>query len=122
MVRPRIYFESAFVGRKRELEELLQSLALTIERHGRIILISGEDGLGKTRLVTHFLGSLSERVPITKLTGQCLEDSGKPYYPFIEAFNAYFELHTTKKETARTQKTDNKPNFKEKRCFWITLK
>ena len=112
MVKSRIYFEPAFVGRSRELEELLQSLASAIEGHERIILISGEDGIGKTRLVTHFLGSLSERVPITTLTGQCLKDSGKPYYPFLEAFNAYFESQTKKKEVVPSQKTDNKLNLK----------
>ncbi len=111
MVKSRIYFESAFVGRNRELEELLQSLAFAIESHGRIILISGEDGLGKTRLVNHFLGSLSERVSITTLTGQCLKDSGKPYYLFLEAFNTYFESQTKKKEVAPSQKTDNKLNL-----------
>ena len=100
------------MGRNREQEELLQSLALAIERHGRIILISGEAGLGKTRLITHFLGSLSERVPITILTAQCLEDLGKPYYPFLEAFNAYFESQTKKKEFAPSQKTDNKLDLK----------
>jgi predicted ATPase len=111
MVKSRIFFESAFVGRNRELEELLQSLASAMERHGQIILISGEAGLGKTRLVTHFLGSLSERVPITTLTGQCLKDSGKPYYPFLEAFNANFESQTKKKEFTSSQKTDSKLNF-----------
>lgn len=112
MLKSRIYSESAFVGRSKELEELLQSLALAIEGHGRITLISGEDGLGKTRLVTHFLGALSERVPITKLTGHCLKDSGKPYYPFLEAFNTYFESQTKKKETPPLQKTDNELNLK----------
>jgi Cdc6-like AAA superfamily ATPase len=39
-----------FVGRERELSELSHALDEICEGHGRLFLISGEPGIGKTRL------------------------------------------------------------------------
>jgi hypothetical protein len=79
-------FEPAFIGRNRELEELLESLALTLEGRARFLIISGEAGIGKTTLINHFLDSLSEKLSVKVLRGCCLKNPISPYYPFIEAF------------------------------------
>ena len=78
--------EPDFVGRNRELEELLQSLASAIDGRGRFLVVSGETGIGKSRIVNHFLSSLSESLPVTVLKGHCLKNPPSPYYPFLEAF------------------------------------
>ena len=42
------------VGRKRELQVLKQLLNAASDGHGRLVLISGEAGIGKTALVEDF--------------------------------------------------------------------
>ena len=46
--RPRSY--NGFVGRERELAELRAGLDEVSAGHGRLFLLSGEPGVGKTRL------------------------------------------------------------------------
>ncbi|MFQ6028435.1 MAG: AAA family ATPase, partial [Dehalococcoidia bacterium] len=40
---------SSFVGRRREMEELTAALKDTISGQGRIVMLVGEPGIGKTR-------------------------------------------------------------------------
>ena len=82
--------EPVLVGRERELEELQSLLNSAVEGKGTTVFISGEAGSGKTRLAREFLGSLRKKERATVLTGWCLSDAAVPYFPFIEAFNAYF--------------------------------
>ena len=46
------------VGRQAELSFLLDRWALTGERHGQVVLLSGEPGIGKSRLVRELRASL----------------------------------------------------------------
>jgi predicted ATPase len=86
LIHSGFYSEPVFVGRNRELEELLKSLALTMEGRGKFLIVSGESGIGKTRLVNHFLDSLNEKLPVKVLKGHCLKNPFSPYHPFLEAF------------------------------------
>jgi AAA ATPase domain len=49
-----VLLQRAFVGRERELVELRQGLADALAGAGRLFLISGEPGIGKTRLAEEF--------------------------------------------------------------------
>ncbi len=49
--------ESDFIGRGHELNTLERAYADVLEGHGRLVLISGETGIGKSRLIRHFLYS-----------------------------------------------------------------
>jgi len=44
----------AFIGRRREIEELLQRRRDAAEGRGRIVLVGGEAGIGKSRLLRQF--------------------------------------------------------------------
>ena len=46
--------DAAFVGRERELAELRAGLDDVGSGHGRLFLLSGEPGIGKTRLAEQF--------------------------------------------------------------------
>ena len=92
----RVLAEPVLVGRERELEELQRYLELAIEGKGTTIFVSGEAGTGKTRLVNEFLNSAKQKKSITTLTGWCLYNAGIPYFPFIEAFSAYFSTLSKK--------------------------
>jgi tetratricopeptide (TPR) repeat protein len=95
--------KQVFIGRNRELDELLQELATAIEGRGRVLLISGKVGSGRTTLINHFLSSLSERVSISTLTSQCIPNYKTPYYPFNEAFEKYSEA----KKKSASEKENN---------------
>ena len=82
--------DPVLVGRISELEELQHHLDLAVQGKGGTVFVSGEAGSGKTRLVKEFLGSSKQKREINGLSGWCLSNSGVPYFPFIEAFNAYF--------------------------------
>ncbi len=72
-----------FVHREGELAQLRRLLDRTVEGHGALVLISGEAGVGKTRLVEQFLGQARQRNVLT-FTGHCYEDAGTPPYgPFV---------------------------------------
>jgi len=77
------------VGREYELELLESNLRVAAEGKGTTVFVSGEAGSGKSKLAREFLESAKNR-GITVLAGWCLSDAAVPYFPFIEAFNAYF--------------------------------
>ena len=70
--------------------EALASLAAALDRaragERQLVVVSGEAGLGKTRLVETFLASLRGGDVVTT-TGQCLApfDGGEPWSPLLEA-------------------------------------
>jgi class 3 adenylate cyclase len=73
-----------FVGRTRELDELLGALADAVAGRGSLSLICGEPGIGKTRLIT----TVAERAEArgwAVLVGRCWEGGGAPaYWPWIQ--------------------------------------
>jgi len=85
----KVLAEPAFVGREQELAVLEHHLKLATEGKGTTVFISGEAGAGKTRLTTEFL-KRARKKGITTLAGWCLSNAAVPYFPFFEAFNAYF--------------------------------
>jgi len=72
-----------FVGRARELAQLQASLAQLAEGHGGIVLVEGEPGIGKTRLLRELLREAQSRgLPL--LATKCYEiERAMPYQPVI---------------------------------------
>jgi KaiC/GvpD/RAD55 family RecA-like ATPase/tetratricopeptide (TPR) repeat protein len=81
--------EPVLVGRECELEELQRCLDSAVEGMGTTVFVSGEAGSGKTRLTTEFLSMVKKR-GVAVLAGWCLGNAAVPYFPFVEAFDAYF--------------------------------
>ena len=69
------------IGRESELAQLRSALADTLLGLPQGVLVSGEAGIGKTRLLEEFLASASEEALV--LTGQCVDLGavGAPYAP-----------------------------------------
>ena len=100
--------EPVLVGREQELTKLKHHLRLVTEGTGTTILISGEAGTGKSRLVNEFLNYAKQEREITTVTGWCLRNAAIPYFPFIEAFNAYFTTRKGEKKVAKhTEKEES---------------
>jgi serine/threonine protein kinase/tetratricopeptide (TPR) repeat protein len=72
------------VARESELAELVKVLERMLSGHGGLVLLSGESGVGKTRLARE-LHRLGRGRGCLVLTGQCFEQQGAPPYgPFVE--------------------------------------
>ena len=81
--------DSVLVGREHELEALQQSLDLAVKGKGTTVFVSGEAGAGKTRLTQEFL-EIAKKMGVAVAAGWCFCNSAIPYFPFLEAFDAYF--------------------------------
>ena len=73
----------SFVGRAAEWSELCGALAEAASGRGHLCLISGEPGIGKTRLCSE-LGVEAQAQEVAVLIGHCLEQEAVPYLPFVE--------------------------------------
>jgi transcriptional regulator with AAA-type ATPase domain/tetratricopeptide (TPR) repeat protein len=79
---------STFVGRDRELELLSSRLDSAIRGRGQIVGISGEAGIGKSRLIYEFRESLAGK-GVTCLEGQChSHGTAVPYLPILDVIRA----------------------------------
>jgi len=67
----------ALVGRMREFAVLAGALASARAGAGRIVLLVGDPGIGKTRLAEEFTREARER-DFEVLTGRCYEGAGAP--------------------------------------------
>ena len=74
-----------FVGRERELQSLDERLDETLALGGKVVLVSGEPGVGKTRLVEELSRRAEERGFVVGW-GRSWEEEGTPaYYPWRQA-------------------------------------
>ncbi len=84
---------SSFVGRQNELKQLRLGLESAKAGKGRIIFITGEAGVGKTRLAEELI-NLKIPFKYEFLKGQCIYHEGvDPYLPFIDMFKGYLTEH-----------------------------
>lgn len=76
-----------FVGRTAELAQLSAALQDASTGRGATMLVAGDAGIGKTRLVAELTRQAGAAGALV-LTGRCLDlvGSGLPYLPFAEAF------------------------------------
>jgi class 3 adenylate cyclase/tetratricopeptide (TPR) repeat protein len=75
---------TALVGRNREQELLLGKLTQAVGGHGGLVLLGGEPGIGKTRLV-EALGEEARKRSVQVLWGRCWESEGAPpFWPWVE--------------------------------------
>jgi tetratricopeptide (TPR) repeat protein len=75
---------TTFVGREQELAQLRNLLQQAMEGRGRIAMISGDAGVGKTRLATE-VATQAWRSGVRMLVGKCYDqDDALPYGPFVE--------------------------------------
>lgn len=80
---------SILVGRTREQARLREELAAVTAGRGRLVVVDGEAGIGKTTLardLVHEAGSRGVRI----LTGHCYDRiNAPPYGPWLELFESY---------------------------------
>jgi DNA-binding SARP family transcriptional activator/tetratricopeptide (TPR) repeat protein len=78
----------AFVGRERELAELVAGLDDAFAGRGRLFLLGGEPGIGKSRLAEELIADATAR-GARILVGRCWEAGGAPaYWPWVQSLRA----------------------------------
>jgi class 3 adenylate cyclase len=81
-----------FIGRRKELERLIDCFGRVKAGHGQVVSIVGDAGIGKSRIVLEFRKSIGNQDLIC-LEGQCLiSGQSTPYLVFIEIMKEYFEI------------------------------
>ena len=89
---------SRFIGRERELAELKEGLDDAIAGVGRLFLISGEPGIGKTRLAEE-IASIAARRGLVALWGRCSADGTRAYGLFAQILRDCFARRGSKDST-----------------------
>ena len=80
---------STFVGREPELAELAAGLDDALAGRGRLFLLAGEPGIGKSRLAEELTARARAR-GARVLVGRCWEAGGAPaYWPWVQSLRAY---------------------------------
>ncbi len=94
-------WRGAFVGRVAELNDLRAGLEAAIAGHGRLFLLSGEPGIGKSRLADELTREARVRGAHI-LSGRCWESGGAPaYWPWVQSLRAY--VRQASSETLRAE-------------------
>ena len=84
----------SFVGRQREMGELKVALEDAMSGRGRLVMLVGEPGIGKTRTAQE-LGAHAESQGGLVLWGRCYEEEGAPsYWPWLQPLRSYIQQQT----------------------------
>ena len=79
----------SFVGRQQEMADLREALEDARSGRGRLVMLVGEPGIGKSRAARE-IGTYAELRGSRILWGRCYEEQGTPaYWPWIQAIRAY---------------------------------
>jgi class 3 adenylate cyclase len=89
--------EGVFVGRESEVDRLRKALEDAFEGRGRLMMLVGEPGIGKTRTAQE-LGTYARVRGARVLVGRSYEGEGAPaYWPWLQMARAY--IHDADPET-----------------------
>jgi len=83
---------TTFVGRDAEMAALSTAIEQMRMRHGRVVAIVGEPGLGKSRLIREFTRSQGGDDCIVLEAASMSSDGAASYRPLIELLKAYLEI------------------------------
>ena len=83
--------DDVFVGRQLEMDTLITALDDAVAGRGRLVMLAGEPGIGKTRM-TQELASYAENQGALVLWGWCYEgDGAPPYWPLAQPLRTYIQ-------------------------------
>src|SRR3974390_3476453 len=85
-----LYLEQPFGGRENELRQLQGAFDAAARGNGRLVMLVGEPGIGKTALSDQLSTFVSASGGLA-LVGHCYEEGSfrPPYQPFVEVLGTY---------------------------------
>lgn len=97
------------IGRKTEIIKLLQAFKEADQGHGRVVVVEGGSGTGKSKIIEQFLGITKPQKCLVLMARCTPREKMVPYSPFIEALEAAFskELPTGSLESIKDVVKDN---------------
>jgi class 3 adenylate cyclase len=93
---------SRFIGRHGELEQLRAAFARAKTGQGQLVSVTGEPGLGKSRLFYEFKRLAHGCVLLE--TSAVSYGSNSPYLPVIELLKSYFQIQSHDDERTRRER------------------
>jgi serine/threonine protein kinase len=110
MMMPRVAL-SPFIGRESELAELQRRLNVAISGECQFVVLSGEPGVGKTRLLDE-IELLAKARKLLLLHGRSIEQDGAfPYQGFCEAIQEFFRQRDSTSLPALIDLSDIAPDL-----------
>ena len=94
--------KTPFVDRDRAMGVLKWLVKGTVQNKGNLVLVEGEIGIGKTRLVEEIYKWIhdTEDMHLRFISSKCLHyGSGDPYLPFLDALRGYYERELDRHDT-----------------------
>ncbi|MEP7178041.1 MAG: AAA family ATPase [Pseudonocardiales bacterium] len=87
------------IGRAAELDTLLAAVQNASQGVSSVVVLDGDAGVGKTRLLSELVIAATEQGVLTFI-GHCVDlgDAPPPYLPFTEAFGRYAAEHPVQAE------------------------
>ena len=102
-----------FVGRHLELQALGEALERAGGGHGQLVAVSGEPGMGKSRLIYEFSnGPLTEGWRVLE-TGAVSYGQTTPYLPIRDLLKSYFQIDDQDDERKIQEKVDKRLTWDE---------
>src|SRR5262249_9310091 len=86
---------TGFVGRRAEMEQLERVQARAEQRHGQVVTIIGEPGLGKSRLLHEYLRSHRTSHWLVLQTASVSYRTATSYQPVIDLLQIYFKIEVS---------------------------
>jgi DNA-binding CsgD family transcriptional regulator/RecA/RadA recombinase len=85
--------KTVFVGRQLEMGELMDALQDVLAGRGRVVMLAGEPGIGKTR-VAQELTAYATLNGAQALWGRChFAEGAPPYWPWVQVIRSYVREH-----------------------------
>ncbi len=97
----------AFVGREHDMAQLMDIFSGLKAGRGQTVVVSGEAGIGKSRLITEFKRDITSREQVHWLEGRCLAySSSVPYGPFLDLIRNHAGIRDEQSEDAARRRLD----------------
>jgi tetratricopeptide (TPR) repeat protein len=97
----------AFVGRDHDMARLKDIFAGLMAGRGQTVVVSGEAGIGKSRLLSELKRDITSREEVNWLEGRCLAyTSSVPYGPFLELIRNHAGIRDEQSEDAARRRLD----------------
>ncbi len=111
-----------FIGRKKEMVTVNEAIVKVLKKHGQIIGISGQAGLGKSRMTQEILKILKDK-KFTVYEGDCVSyGTTLAYHPWITLLNNYFEINPNDTIEEKEKKIEKRMGeISKKMLSWLPI-